>query len=200
MNTVSRKRTWVFWGGTFTLLGSALLACAEETKRPDSLAGGPPPPIVYGSSSSDAGDAGSDAGGSKCSDLKVTSAPVDQVAFVDLLPPATGGIMTDGTYDLTEARVYRSVGGTPGPTGVSIEGALRITGRQFERVLLPKQNATQGIELRVSGTITVSGSSASVALACPNAVDEQLTYSVSNGRLTFVNPLKNELYVFSPRP
>ncbi len=200
MNAISRKRTWVFCGGTFTLLTSALLACAEETQRTDVLTGGPPPPIAYGSSSSDAGVAGSDAGGSKCSDLKVTSAPVDQVAFVDLLPPATGGIMTDGTYDLTEARVYRSVGGTPGPTGVSIEGALRITGRQIERVLLPKQNATQGAELRVSGNLTTSGTSASVSLTCPGSVDEQLSYSVSSGKLTFANPLKNELYVFTPRP
>ena len=200
MKRLTVTRFGIAAGCALALSASVLSACKDEPAKPDVLADGLPPPLSVGGGGApqETGDS-SDAGGT-CTDLQVTKAAVDQVAFVDTLPQATGGIVADGSYDLTEARVYRGLGATPGPTGTSYQGALRLTGRRFERVLVTKTNTTAGLERRTSGTITVGGSSASVSLACPSSTDEQLTYSVTNGKLSFLNPQSGEVLVFTPRP
>lgn len=190
-------------------LGASFAACKhEEPNRPAVLTDGPAGPVSGGSAggSSDAGTttdgavATTDAGdGGVCTDLEGASAEVDQNAVAGDVPAGTGGAITDGTYDLTEASVYVGLAGIPGPTGTRIKEALRITGTKLERVESTVNSAGATSSGAGSGTITVTQTSATIVLTCPSGNQETVTYTATATGLTLSNLGTKESRVYSLR-
>jgi hypothetical protein len=151
-------------------------------------------------------DANADGGGT-CTDLSTAGTNVvAENAVADTLAPGTGGNITDGTYNLIQVTLYQGTGGG-GPTGNTFQGTIRITGTTFERVLVEQATGGTPVESRVSGTITTSDAgttSATLALTCPTAAGEQLTYTVVDTAqpisLTLSNLTSKESFVFSKLP
>jgi hypothetical protein len=180
-------------------------ACSSEApKRPAVLTDGTGGPTVSGGSGG--GDAGpSDAGvvdsgdGGACTDLETSSVEVDQNAVTGDVPAGTGGTITDGEYDLTDATVYVGVSGLPGPTGTRYRETLRITGTKLERVLVITTSAGATSTTASSGLLMPSGTSATIALTCPAGLQETVTYSATATGLTLSNLVTKESFVFSKR-
>jgi hypothetical protein len=185
--------------------GASFAACKhDEPNRPAVLVDGPAAPGVSGSSGS-AGDAGGttdastpvDAGA--CTDLESSSVEVDQNAVAGDVPAGTGGTISDGVYDLTEASIYVGASGLPGPTGTRIQETMRITGTKLERVQTTLNSANASSTGSVSGTITVNGTSATLAVTCPTGNQETVTYTATATGLTLSNLVTKESLVYSHR-
>ena len=176
---------------------SALLggACGDDPKRPAVTGDGTVQPGTGGAGAGGgAGEGGvadggiADAGdGGACTDLANTGAIINQNAVNDEVPSGTGGVVTDGTYDLTDAVVYQGAGGLPGPTGNSFQGSIRITGDAYERVMVFRSSAGAASEIRSRGTFTQSDINGTIALVCPAPSQEAVTYSVNANTLTITN-------------
>lgn len=182
------------------------VACKDDpTRPPASTEGSSSPPVGGGGSVASPSDAGGtndgdggDAG--SCTTLSNTGTPVDQNAFVDDLPPGTGGTLADGTYDLVQAELYGTQG-VPGLTNTTYQGSIRITGSTFERVLLVRSSNNAITELDATGTITPSGANnAVISLTCPVPSQEQVTYTVTDASLTLSNLTTKELFRFTKQP
>ncbi|MCW5834478.1 MAG: hypothetical protein KIS78_18905 [Labilithrix sp.] len=178
-------------------------ACKDEPARPAVLADAPAQPSRGGGSSAsdgaaeeedDAGDAGS------CTSLENTGFEVEELAVNDDLPPGTGGTIADGVYDISTVRVYQGAAGLPGPTGNTYQGSIRVTDQLYERVVTLRSSAGAGAETRSSGTFTPEGSNATIAIACPSPLQEQVTYTALDSSLVVSNLVTKTSFVFTKRP
>lgn len=182
-------------------------ACKEDEDRPAAAADGTGAGGGGGGgggAGSEAGttpdDAGTEAGVVACNALDVTGATVDQLSATDAAPVGIGGTLIDGTYDLSDARVYGAT--AAGPTGISYKGALvldTIAGT-MERVIVTAAQVGQPIEERSSLVYTASGTSIVAQVTCPAArPNEQLTYTASATTLVLTNVTTRESYTFTRR-
>jgi hypothetical protein len=175
----------------------------DEPKRPPVYTGGSATPgIGGGGSATDGGllESGTGADGGVCTDLADTGVDVDQTAVADDLVAGTGGTVTDGTYNLTEARVYVGAAGTPGPTNVVYKESIRITAPNFERVVVFTSSAGSTSEIRSSGTFTQNGTTGVITLSCPSVNTEQVTYTAAANTLTISNVVTKESFVYALTP
>lgn len=191
------------------LAGSlSVYACKEDESRPavagdtGQYGGGG---VGGGSSSGGGGDGGGsvDAGvdsGAVCNTLTNDGNVVDQNRVVGDPQTGTGGTIPDGTYELTQAQVYVGASGTPGPSGVTYRGVLRLTSGKLERVteLTASQGATP-IETRTFGDLVAGGSSFTVTQTCPAPFQDQYTYSVLNDTLNITSLITKESFTFTLR-
>ena len=182
-------------------------ACKEDEPRPPVAANEPASPGVGasggggGTRDASIADGGADAAdGGACTDLAVGGGLIDQLAVNDDPPRGSGGTIVDGVYDLTDVRVYQGAAGLPGPTGTSYQGSIRITGTTFERVLVFQTSAGPSTEIRSSGTFTANATNATIALSCPTASQEQVTYSVTDSSVAFTNLVTKESFTFVRQP
>jgi hypothetical protein len=192
------------------LAGSlAVFACKEDEKRPPAASdigqttssGSPSGGGSSGSNgeggavdSGDTGDAGS------CNTLDNDGNVVDQNRIVGDPPTGTGGQIADGTWELTEAAIYVGASGTPGPSGVTYKGVLRLTLGKLERVT--EQTANQGanpITTRTFGDLVAGGSTFTVTQSCPAPFQDQYTYSVLNNTLNITSLITKESFTFTLR-
>lgn len=174
---------------------------AEDTSQPPGLgkggggAGADGGALVEGGAvTDDSGDAGT------CTDLVLTGAANDQTAVSGEPPNGTGGVILDGTYDITAAQVYVGISGVPGLTGASYQGTIRVLGTSYERALVTKTSGGATTENRVRGTIATNGVNGTIALACPIASQEQVTYTVATNSLTMTNLVTKESFTFTKQP
>lgn len=192
------------------LVGSlAIFACQEDEKRPPAASdtGGPNVGSGGGSSNGEGGvtdsggvvDSGSDAG-TACNDLVNTDIAVEQNRVVGDPPTGTGGSIADGTYDLTLAEVYVGASGTPGPSGVTYKGVLRLTNGKLERItaMTPNQGASP-IVSTTYGDLVAGGSTFTVTQSCPVPFQDQYTYSVVSNKLNITSLITKESFTFTPR-
>ena len=201
------------------MMGAALvavpLACSDPGPRPP--VGEATPDPVYGrgggggandsgardgaAGGSDGGEAGADAG-PQCTTLPITGGIIDQLSVQDTPPPATGGTVVDGIYDLTEARVYNPAG-LPGNTGNSYQATIRVLGQtSFERAVIFR-NATNAVsETRETGTFKPGAvvGNATIGLTCPTALQEQVTYTATENKLTITNNTTGAGFTFTRKP
>lgn len=179
-------------------------ACSDdEPKRPPVYNGGPSGPVSGGSMPafdggiSEAG-LGTDAG--TCTDLVNAGVAVDQQAVADELVAGTGGTVSDGSYNLTEAKIYVGVAGTPGPTNTTYRETIRIAAPTYERVLVFTSSGGTSSEIRSSGTFTQTGSTGSISLTCPSVNTEQVTFSATAQTLTVSNIVTKESFTYVLQP
>jgi hypothetical protein len=189
--------------------GSA--ACSSDAPKPPyENSTGPAQPGVGGSGGG-TGDGGnrdsgttpvSDGGdaATTCTALVNSGALVDQMAIADNFPNGTGGTILDGIYVISDAKVYVGIGGQPGLTNNSYQGAISITGQTYERVLFFKNSGGVATETRVSGTIVPNAVNATIALACPNEIQESVTFTVGTNILTIGNIVTKEVFIFTKKP
>lgn len=145
----------------------------------------------------DSGDGGD---GGVCTDLANDGIVVDQNRIVGDPPTGTGGQIADGTYSLTQADVYVGAAGVPGPSGVTFQGAMRLTQGTLERVLRQQANQTATpTESRSTGPLTARGTTFTVVQSCPAQFQDQYTYSVLNNTLNITSLLTKESFTFTLR-
>jgi hypothetical protein len=193
------------------LVGSlAVFACKEDEKRPPATTdtGQATSSGVGGGGGGSSGEGGvldsgdSDSGGDagSCNALDNDGNVVDQNRIVGDPPTGTGGQIADGTWELTEAALYVGAGGTPGPSGVTFKGVLRLTLGKLERVT--EMTANQGanpITTRTFGDLVAGGSSFTVTQSCPAPFQDQYTYSVVNNTLNITSLITKESFTFTLR-
>lgn len=194
------------------LAGSAVVfACQEDEKRPPNatdtgqfggIGGG-------GGSSGSSGEGGAGDGGAgagdagdagSCNTFTNDGNAVEQDRIVGDPPTGTGGSITDGTYELTQARLYVGASGTPGPSGVTYRAVLRLTNGKLERTtsMQANQGATP-IETRTFGDLVAGGSTFTVTQSCPTPFQDQYTYSVVTNTLNITSLITKESFTFTLR-
>jgi hypothetical protein len=193
------------------LAASVVFACQEDEKRPPAVgdtgqfsSGGAGGGGGSSGSSGEGGvvDGGEDSGdsGAACNALTNDGNVVDQNRVVGDPPTGTGGSITDGTYELTQAQVYVGAAGTPGPSGVTYRGVLRLTNGKLERVtaMQANQGATP-IESRTFAELVAGGTTFTVTQSCPAPFQDQYTYSVLNNTLNITSLITKESFTFTLR-
>lgn len=138
-----------------------------------------------GSEAGDAGegggsDAARDAGG--CTTLANTAQVVQEQDVAGPAPTAAGGVIADGTYFLTAARVFTGDGGAAGPTGAVYQVTLKTSAGVYEDVQSSTGAAVANGEY--SGTYAVSGPELTIHLTC-GAVTTLAYPFDSDGKTTF---------------
>lgn len=195
-----------------SIASAATFACKGDPDRPPATGDtGEAPTTGPGGGGGNNGEGGAgDSGGGKldagdgaaaaCNTLVDDGNVVDQNRVVTDPPTGTGGTIADGTYELTSADVYVSAGGTPGPSGVTFRGVLRLTSGKLERVteMTPNQGATP-VESRTFGDLTAGGTTFTVLQSCPVALQDQYTYSVQGNTLNITSLSTRESFTFTLR-
>lgn len=174
-----------------------LAACAEEEPRPPLLSGGGGGGNIGGGSSgptrdgsADAADASGDAG--TCTELVNSGILVDQLAVTGDPLPGSGGAITDGTYELNDARVYVGAGGLPGSTGATYQSTLRVAGTSFERVTRFVGAGGIPAETRSVGTLAIAAAQVTFSVTCPAPTQEVYAFGVTNATVTFTSATTRE--------
>lgn len=190
------------------LVASALLtfaACKEDPQRPPAAGDLPQAPPMGGGAGGGGGEGGVDAGdddagdAGACTVLPNEGVIVDQNGIVGDAPTGSGGTIQEGTYELTAANVYVGAAGIPGPTGQVVQGALRITGTQFERAQRQGQSGTTLQESRTTGTFSANGTTLTFTATCPLNAQDQTTYSVVSNTLVITSLVTRESWTFTLR-
>lgn len=182
-------------------------ACKEDPERPPAAGDLPQAPPLGGGAGGGGGggEGGADSGipdggdAGACNDLSNEGVVVDQNGIVGDAPTGTGGMIQDGTYELTVANVYVGGSGTPGPTGQQVQGALRITGTQFVRAHRQGAVGTTLQEQRTSGTLATNGSTLTFTTSCPIASQDQTTYSVVSNTLVVTSLVTRDSWTYTLR-
>jgi hypothetical protein len=192
------------------LLAALLAGCSDDPNRPP-IGGGGIGPIGGGGGgggggtrgdggATDGGDGGADGG--VCTDLAPAGAVIDLLGVADEPPPGLGGAIGEGTYDVTDARLYVGAGALPGPTNTSYQGSIRVNAQVFERSIVFRTASNAVQERRVSGALlpgTATGN-ATLALTCPGNSQESVTYTASGNNLILVDPGTRVALTFTKRP
>jgi hypothetical protein len=194
---------------------SVIVGCThEEPKRPPITEGAVNP--VGGGSGSGGGGAspdaasqgdggddtdGGDGGRASCASVVIAGAVIDLLAVADNPPPGLGGNLGEGTYDVTEARLYAGLGSLPGPTNSSYQGSIRVTGQSFERAIIYRGPNGSTTESRSNGGFIVGGvnGNATIALTCPGSSSEAVTYTVTGNNVTITDNSSKVSLTFSKR-
>lgn len=197
----------------FVLVGTlAVYACKEDESRPPAANNNGAPNIGTGggSSSGSSGEGGvTDSGGvddsgdaGACNALTTDGTFVDENRVVGPAAPPTGGSIPDGTYDLTEVQLYIDNSGTPGPSGVTYRGILKLTNGKLERLIETVANqGAQPIPSRTYGDLVANGVdfTFNVTQTCPVPFIDENTYSVISNKLTYTSKATNRSFTFTPR-
>jgi hypothetical protein len=124
----------------------------------------------------------------------VNTAPTIDVLQTAMAPPSPqgGGAPPDGTYFVTSDVIYSSVGGTSGPTGVTLQETLSFSGTTVNEVSTQLTNGV-GCTSTLSGTLNVSTTTLTLTPSCPTDCKD---CSDPVGYTTTTNP--NALQVFIP--
>lgn len=193
-------RTGGLLGLVAVVLGAA--ACGDPPPRPpvEGSRSGEPAHSTAGARDAGAGagtDGAADAGGLACTTLENDGPLIEQHAIVGDPPPGSGGEVEDGTYVLVESQLFVGPAGTPGPTGRSLRGAVRITGDELERVLRRETSGGAGFEIHAAGVFTEEDGYGEIALTCPTAAIERITYSALGTTLILTDLGAGESFTFT---
>jgi hypothetical protein len=77
-------------------------------------------------------------------------------------PPATGGVVTDGTYHLVELTIYTGPGGASGAVPIAVKQTVAIHGTSADAV-----TEVSGMSQAQSTTFVTSGTAVTTAGTCP---------------------------------
>lgn len=195
----------------FFAVSSITFACKDDPNRPPAAsdtgqapttgAGGGGGANADGGNEGGLADAGTDSGDAGvCNTLANDADVVDQNRIVGDPPTGTGGNVADGTYELTSADLYVGASGTPGPSGATFQGVIRITAGTFERTMnvVANQGAAP-IESRSIATYTAAGTTFTATQSCPAPFQDQYTYSVVGNTLNLTSLLTKESFTFTLR-
>lgn len=203
-------RELTFTGSCLALLALGLLAsCSDPPNRPPTSTDATGRPGIVGGGGSDGGSSGSlptdggadsstDAGA--CTALANQGGVVDLTAVADTLPAGTGGTIEDGTYVLTDAKIYVGNTGQPGLTNATYQITLTLSGSNFERALVYKNASGVTTEQKSKGTFVSSGVTGSFNLTCPSALQESVAITVASTTITFGNTITKEAFTFTKKP
>jgi hypothetical protein len=112
----------------------------------------------------------------------------------------SGGPITDGIYDITQATVYGGAAAMPGPSGASYQGSIRIGSGAFERHVIYKSPGGAVAETLARGTLSVDGGTGVITLTCPFPAQEHITYTASGNGLVISNIVTKDSLGFTMKP
>jgi len=116
-----------------------------------------------------AGTAGAAGGNGSCTNLQ-PGPTIHETEVAETTPTPAGGDIADGTYIYTADTVYTNPGGSTGETGVTHQGAIKITGSTFEGI-----RDGQGF----SGTLSTQGTTLTLMIACPGTDSPEMQYTAT---------------------
>lgn len=181
-------------------------ACSDPPTRPAPAGeGSAKPPLPVGGSS-DAGrpDSGRDADGggdaSTCNDLVTTGSLIDRIGIVGDPPVSTGGVVADGTYELTVYSVYVGPGGLGGPTGITAKSNLRISGGRSDDILELGGSGKATTTSRSNNTYGISAASFATTELCPRTGGGKARqFTANDTTLTLTDLTTKEAFTFVKR-
>jgi hypothetical protein len=187
---------------------AVIIACSDPPNRPP--AGGDGTVKVPGAGGGAEGgggeggiDGGADANGvdaSPCNaDLVLTGQIVDRIGVTGEPPVATGGVIMDGTYDLTALSVYVGISGVGGPTGITARSTINITAPRIDQVLELGGAGKTPTQMRRSSTYGVSGAQFATTEICPTGQALSRQFTVTGSTLVLTDLLTKEEFTFTKR-
>jgi len=204
----SRRVSSVLVGVVLLVVGAASACSSDPPSRPGFAGDGRPnAPIVVGSSEGgveggvDAGDSGTadSSDGGVCTDITLTGTLVDRVGVIGDPPVAAGGIVVDGTYDLTVYSVYVGVGGVAGPTGLTARSTIRIAAGRIEQIL-ETGGSSPLTTLRSKSAYTATAATFATTELCPNlGGGTQRQFTANDPQLVFTDLVSKEAFTFVRR-
>lgn len=192
-------------------LGIGVAACAKEIEKPNSYAGDgvPSPPLPNGGGGDggrgeggvaeggvDSGDGG-DAGA--CNVVPLTGVLVDRIGVVGDPPVSTGGIIADGSYDLTLYSAYVGAGGVGGPTGLTAKATLSIAAGKIDQVL--EIGGSSPLKTtRTRSAYTTSAATFATTELCPNTGGgASRQYTATDVQIILTDLVTKEAFTFAKR-
>ena len=205
---MSRRHAFVI--ATVIQLGALALmgACSDPPAKPG--------PAVAGTGTGTGGGGGGGGGGAEggvvldggrdareggvCNDVVNTGQLVDRTGINGDPPVATGGTITDGTYDLTIYSVYVGTAGTAGPTGITAKATLRIAAGKIDEIIeIGGTGKTTTVATR-SSVYSVTGATFAETDLCPTGGGgRQLQFTAGDPLLTLTDPTSKEAFTFTKR-
>jgi len=159
------------------LLVVASSGCQKDESRPPALDSVGPP---FGGSSGGSGDGSADGAIVTCSSLSNDAVAVGE-RYVDVVVPTPlGGMITTGTYFLTQVNSYTGVGGNTGLTGRQFQETLLLdatTYNDVQAIIDPEAGA--GNPVNTNGTYATSLTNFALSSTCPAAPVLNMTYTAS---------------------
>lgn len=122
-----------------------------------------------------------DSGPAGCNDLAYGSAVLTIQDDPIATPAATGGTVSDGTYNLSTYTHYTGVGGSSGAGTLTLRSTVRITGNKIDILRRDYTN----VEKRWSGTFVTSGTTITINYTCPAASSESGGYSAAPSKFAY---------------
>lgn len=179
-------------------------ACSDPPTRPAPAGeGSAKPPLPIGGSS-DAGrdsgnaDGGGDAG--TCNDLVTTGSLIDRIGIVGDPPVSNGGVVADGTYELTVYSVYVGPGGLGGPTGITAKSNLRISGGKVDEVLEVGGSGKATSTTRSNSAYAITAASFATTELCPRTGGGKARqFTANDTTLTLTDLTTKEAFTFVKR-
>lgn len=184
------------------------IACAKEIEKPNGYAvvNTPTPPNPGADTeggfpdSSTKKDSGVDSGddGGVCNDLALTGVLVDRTGIAADPPVSSGGVVVDGTYDLTSWVVYVGAAGVAGPTGLSGRATLRIAAGKLDEIFETSGSAPAKTVTSRSA-YSATGSVFATTDLCPLGGGAQRQYTSNAPQLLLTDPVTKEAFTFVKR-
>lgn len=191
------------------VLGGAAASCSDdETLRPaeDSNTGGGGGGSGGSSTPQDASvdETDDDATPASCNDLEDDVSLVDGIAASGDPPVGTGGTVVDGTYGLTDYRIYVGTG-VPGLTGKAYRSVISIADGIVQQVLEEQRSGTTldagTTVVRTTSSFVTSGTDLVTAAICPSSgPSATFSYTATDSRLVWSNLASGEVWTFDLRP
>jgi hypothetical protein len=204
---VRRRVAVVLLGG---LLAAVAMGCAKEIEKPNGYAetpgakapnptgnteGGFPDSGTKTDSGVDAGDGGD---GGVCTDIALTGVLVDRTGITADPPVSSGGVVVDGTYDMTGWVVYVGAVGVGGPTGLSGRATLRIAAGKIDQIFETSGSAPAKT-ITSKSAYSATGSVFATTDLCPLGGGAQRQYTANGPQLLLTDPVTKEAFTFVKR-
>jgi hypothetical protein len=187
-------------------------ACSDPPTRPGPAGDGTAKPIQAGGGKTDGSVEGGEGGAvgvdsgvspfdaSPCNAVVLTGQIVDRIGVNSEPPVATGGVIADGTYDLTAYSVYVGVGGVGGPTGITARMTLETSSPKLDEIIELGGVGKTPTTTRRKSTYSVSGATFSTLESCPTGAVLSRQFTVTGTTtLVLTDLLTKEEFTFTKR-
>ncbi len=181
-----------------------IAACSDPPKRPGPASyGAPGAPLPVGNAEGGVaqGDAASEASddAGECTDLELTGVVIDRVGVASDPPVSSGGVVVDGTYDLSVYEVFVGAGGIVGPTGITARSSIRMASGTLEQVLEVGGNSPS-TTARTKSAYVATGAAFSSTLLCPSSGGGlQRQFTADGAKIVFTDLTTKEAFTFVKR-
>lgn len=207
---MARRRYSLVFSGLL-LSTVAVLACTKDIEKPNDLAqvntgkvpnpGGSTEGGFPDSAKPDAGADGGEAGA--CNDLEPVGNAIDKIAVASDAPPALGGTLVDGIYDLKDYSYYVGISGTVQPLGITARRTIRVDGtaKTIDDVYEITVTGNPAVTTLASSAYSLAGSAFATSGICPAGGGKTWQYTANAlNQIVLTDTGTREGFTFLKRP